>query len=52
MHMSFFFLNQNSDHQNWSDFLLYKHLLFFDRLNWFLFLGVILNAKYFQPVGY
>ena len=44
----FFVKSQNSDHQNWSDFLLYKNLFFFDRLNWFLFLGVILKCQIFS----
>ena len=35
---------QNFDHQNWSDFFLYKNLFFFATLNWYL------NAT-FQLVG-
>ena len=37
------------DHQDWTDFFLYKNLFFFARLNRFLHFGY-LNAK-FQPGG-
>ena len=40
---------QNFDHQNWSDFFVYKNLFFFARLNRFLYFWGF-NVK-FQPLG-
>ena len=45
-HEFFFVKSQNSDHQNWSDFLLYKNLLFFDRL--VLIFGVNFECQIFS----